>query len=296
MSTNPNTEQMNASNNKLARYAVFGNPIEHSKSPEIHTEFARQTQQAMRYDKQLVPVGEFARAATEFFEQGGLGLNITVPFKEQAFDWVDERSEMAQRAGAVNTIVWDGQKTIGHNTDGLGMLHDIIHNHQVIIAQRRVLVLGAGGAVRGVLEPLLAARPQCVHIANRTVSKAHDLVSHFAHAQSLNQASDITLSASGYEALEKTVNEQPFDVIINGTSSGLTGDVPPLPENSLVVGGCTYDMVYANEPTAFVRWGQAHGAAQALDGLGMLVEQAAEAFALWRGIRPNSAHMIQQLR
>lgn len=279
------------------RYAVFGNPIEHSKSPLIHHAFAQQTQQHIHYDKQLVPVDGFERAAEDFFQNGGHGLNITVPFKEHAFNWVNQRSPLAERAGAVNTLVWDGQKTIGHNTDGLGLVRDLTHNHNIALKDARILILGAGGAVRGVIEPLLSAQPQCIHIANRTEQKAHDLAELF-HADSLHsirseQTKPVSnISASGYAQL----TNQSFDVIINGTSTGITGELPPLPNGILTNGGCTYDMFYANEATAFVRWGQNNGAAHALDGLGMLVEQAAEAFLLWRGVRPDTHAVMQQLR
>ncbi|MGM0563220.1 MAG: shikimate dehydrogenase [Pseudomonadota bacterium] len=265
-------------------YAVFGNPIEHSKSPEIHQAFARQTGERLIYTRQLVERGEFAEAVAAFRQQGGRGLNITVPFKEEAFELADEVSDLARRAGAVNTLMFSGEHTVGHNTDGLGLFRDLTDNHGLDLHGKDILILGAGGAVRGVIQPLLSIEPKRLVIANRTESKAHTLAEHFTDLG--------PIEACGYPDLDG----EAFDLIINATSSGLSGELPPLPDGLLKPGATTYDMVYANEPTAFVRWGREHGAELALDGLGMLVEQAAEAFSLWRGVMPDTAPVIRQLR
>jgi shikimate dehydrogenase len=266
-------------------YAVFGNPIAHSKSPLIHAAFARQTQQNLHYYAEWVALDSFAKAVHDFYARGGKGLNVTVPFKQEAWALCAQRSARAEKAGAVNTLYFGAQgEIIGDNTDGIGLVRDINNNHADAISGREVLILGAGGAVRGVLAVLLEQSPQRLVIANRTHIKATELVT---------QWNSPKLSACSYVALQ----EQQFDLIINGTSAGLHGELPPLPDTLLRPGGITYDMVYApHEPTAFVRWGHAHAASMALDGLGMLVEQAAEAFYLWRGIRPDSAAVIAALR
>ena len=267
------------------QYFVIGNPIEHSKSPEIHRLFAAQTGESMYYGKFLAPVDGFAEALSALIDEGLRGANITVPFKQDAFACCQQLSTRAQRAGAVNTLVIseDGDY-IGDNTDGTGLLRDLIHNHNVQLAERDVLVLGAGGAVRGVLEPLLDQKPRRVVIANRTVEKAAALASDF---------SDLgTITGCGFDELE----QQQFDVIINGTAAGLEGKIPPIPSAALHPGGVTYDMMYSREPTAFVRWGHQASASKALDGLGMLVEQAAESFYLWRGKRPDTQAVLRHLR
>lgn len=268
----------------MDQYAVFGNPIAHSKSPDIHMAFAEQTKQLLRYSKQLVELGQFSLSASEFLQSDGLGFNITVPFKEEAYAWVEELDLLAQRAGAVNTIARKNGKTKGYNTDGLGLVRDLTVNNHIKLADKNILILGAGGAVRGVLEPILNKNPASITIANRTVAKAQalaDIFDDFGH-----------VLACGYKQLEG----HQFDLIINGTSTGLTGELPPIPDNVLHKGGTTYDMMYAQEPTAFVKWGLEHGADLALDGLGMLVEQAAEAFMIWRGVRPDTAPIMQQMR
>lgn len=268
----------------MDQYAVFGNPIAHSKSPDIHQAFAEQTKQLLRYSKQLVELEQFSLSASKFLQGDGQGFNITVPFKEEAYAWVEELDLLAQRAGAVNTIALKNGKTKGYNTDGLGLVRDLCVNNQIKLEDKNILILGAGGAVRGVLEPILNKNPTSITIANRTVAKAQmlaDLFDDFGH-----------VLACGYEQLEG----HHFDLIINGTSTGLTGDLPPIPSNILHKGGTAYDMMYAQEPTAFVKWGLDHGADLALDGLGMLVEQAAEAFMIWRGVRPDTAPVMQEMR
>ena len=267
------------------RYAVMGNPIGHSKSPRIHALFAAQTAQDLSYEALLVPTDGFVAALEVFQAKGGRGLNITVPFKQDAWAAMNSMSDRARRAGAVNTIVLhpDGSRH-GDNTDGVGLVRDLNANHGVDLLDKDILVLGAGGAVRGVLQPLLAENPAMLVLANRTVSKAQQLAHDF---------SDLgTVTASGFTELAGCR----FDVIINGTAAGLSGEVPPIPDDILKPGGACYDMVYSDTPTAFVRWAQAHAAGVALDGLGMLVEQAAESFYIWRGVRPDSATVIRTLR
>ena len=271
----------------LDRYAVMGNPIAHSQSPFIHTQFAQQTGQAMQYEALLVSTqtGELAKAVETFQSAGGKGLNITVPFKQDAWRLADKRSERAERAGAVNTLWFDEQgQRFGDNTDGIGLVRDLMNNHDCQIAGKRILILGAGGAVRGVLENLLQIKPiQCV-IANRTVSKAEILATSFSHFGQV--------MATTYTSLAG----QTFDLIINGTSASLQGQLPPLPTELITPDTWCYDMMYARMPTPFMQWAQSQGAIQVWDGLGMLVEQAAESFYLWRGLKPKTAAIIQQVR
>ena len=268
------------------KYAVFGNPIAHSKSPDIHRQFAEQTGQDLSYSKQLVAEDGFEAAANEFFASGGKGLNITVPFKQDAYAYVARTTPRARRAGAVNTLSLEADGTIlGDTTDGVGLVSDIVNNLGWEIRHKRVLVLGAGGAVRGALEPLLEQQPQHIVIANRTVDKALQLSKGFAEFG--------YLLGCGFDML----GEQQFDLIINGTSAGLQGELPPLPDSLIDANGTTacYDMLYGAEPTPFIQWAAQRGA-QVSDGLGMLVGQAAESFALWRGVRPETAPVIANLR
>jgi shikimate dehydrogenase len=268
------------------KYAVFGNPIAHSKSPDIHRQFAEQTGQDLSYSKQLVAEDGFEAAANAFFASGGKGLNITVPFKQDAYAYVARTTPRARRAGAVNTLSLEADGTIlGDTTDGVGLVSDIVNNLGWEIRHKRVLVLGAGGAVRGVLEPLLEQQPQHIVIANRTVDKALQLSKGFAEFG--------YLLGCGFDML----GEQQFDLIINGTSAGLQGELPPLPDSLIDANGTTacYDMLYGAEPTPFIQWAAQRGA-QVSDGLGMLVGQAAESFALWRGVRPETAPVIANLR
>lgn len=268
----------------MDRYAVVGNPIAHSKSPWIHAAFARQTGQALTYEALLAPLDDFAATVARFRAEGGRGLNVTVPFKLEAFALADRRTPRAEAAGAVNTLAFGTDGILGDNTDGAGLVRDLTVNAGLHLQGQRILLLGAGGAVRGALEPLLAERPASLIIANRTVEKAEMLAELFDDLG--------PVSASGFDWLC-----EPVDVIINATSASLSGDVPPI-AGSLIAPGKTfcYDMMYAKEPTAFCRWATEHGAAVAMDGLGMLVEQAAEAFFLWRGVRPDSAPVLAELR
>ncbi|MBN7797112.1 shikimate dehydrogenase [Parahaliea mediterranea] len=267
------------------KYAVFGNPIKHSKSPVIHAAFAEQCDQAMQYRAVRVELDGFERAVANFFAGGGRGLNITLPFKQQAFALADERSDRAARAGAVNTLcLQDDGSLFGDNTDGIGLVRDMVANLGWRLRDQRILVLGAGGAVRGVLEPLLRERPRSLAIANRTAQKARDLAAEFAELGALE--------GGGLDLLEG----RQFDLVINATSAGLQGEMPELPGSLLTERSCCYDMLYGAEPTPFMRWAALHTAWAVADGLGMLVEQAAESFYRWRRVRPATGPVIAQLR
>ncbi len=267
------------------RYAVIGNPIAHSKSPRIHAAFARQTGEAIEYGRILGNPDDFPGEVRRFFRDGGRGLNVTVPFKEPAWGLADDRSSRAESAGAVNTLIGlpDGRLR-GDNTDGVGLVRDLAVNHGFRFAGARVLLLGAGGASRGVLGPLLEQRPGRLLIANRTAARARDLA---ALAAALGP-----VQGGGFDEL----GGERFDLIVNATSAGIAGEVPPIPDRALADDGWAYDLFYADTPTAFCAWAGARGAARVLDGLGMLVEQAAESFLLWRGVRPDTAPVIELLR
>lgn len=274
---------MSASNTD--RYGVMGNPIGHSKSPMIHTLFAEQSGQAITYEALLVELGGFNDAVEAFRDEGGKGLNVTVPFKRDAWKRVDERSPCAELAGAVNTIVLreDGS-LFGDNTDGNGLVRDIRDNLGISLAGKKVLVLGAGGAVRGVLGPILEENPESVTIANRTPARAQELAEAFEAYGSTE--------GCGFDELEGSS----FDIVINGTSASLKGEVPPLPDTLLNKGALCYDMMYAAEPTAFMVWADDHSSERIADGLGMLVEQAAESFLIWRGVKPQTTPVIKAVR
>lgn len=267
------------------KYAVFGNPIKHSKSPAIHALFAKQCSQDMVYRAVKIELDGFARAASGFFEEGGAGLNVTVPFKQEAFDFAQRLSARARRAGAVNTLTRATDGVVeGDNTDGVGLIRDIITNLGWAVQGARVLLLGAGGAARGVLEPLLEERPQELLIVNRTGARAEQLAREFADLG--------PLQGGAYDV----IGTRQFDLVINATSAGLSGDVPELPGDVLTERSCCYDMLYGAEPTPFMRWSAHHTAWAVADGLGMLVEQAAESFYNWRNMRPATATVISQLR
>lgn len=274
------------------RYAVMGNPIDHSKSPQIHSAFARQTGQHLEYTAIQVDAGGLEQAVGNFHANGGKGLNITVPFKQDAWRLVDTHSEDAQQAGAVNTIVFrDDGSLYGDNTDGKGLVRDITVNNSFPIGAKRVLLMGAGGAARGVLRPIMAQGPEHLLIVNRTADRASDLVAAFLSSQ-LKTGAVRGISGCGYDDLPG----QQFDLVINATAASLHNELPPLPDDLLASEACCYDMMYADEPTIFLRWARDHGAAVCVDGLGMLVEQAAAAFELWRGVRPDSRAVIRMLR
>lgn len=266
------------------RYAVIGNPVSHSKSPFIHAAFARQTHQSMQYDALLSPLDGFQTTVRQFQDQGGKGLNITVPFKLEAYQLAIRMTERAAHAQAVNTLKFDHGEILGDNTDGAGLVRDIQSNLGVTITNRRILLMGAGGAARGVILPILQQQPSLLVIANRTPAKAQALKQLFsAHGD---------LVASDFAAL----SNQQFDIIVNATSASLNDTLPDLPldlyERTLLV----YDMMYGHELTRFLEFAQQNGAQRLADGIGMLVEQAAESFFLWRGIRPQTQPVIALLK
>ena len=261
------------------RYAVFGHPIAHSKSPQIHAAFARQTGEDVVYETRLAPLDGFADSVAQFIAAGGRGANVTVPFKEEAFKLANRLSPRAQRAGAVNTLVFDVDGIAGDNTDGAGLVADLTRNLNRSLAGKRILLLGAGGAARGVIEPLLEQQPAALVIANRTLSRAQELAELFGHG----------ITACSFDAADA-----PFDIVINATAASLVGELPPLSPRIFTPNTLAYDMMYGRD-TPFLSFAHTHGAATA-DGLGMLVEQAAEAFYVWRGVRPDSAPVIAALR
>lgn len=266
----------------IDRYAVIGNPIAHSKSPQIHTLFAHENGQDMEYGRLLAPLDGFSQTVERFRGEGGKGLSVTVPFKEQAFRLATSHSQSALAAEAVNTLRFDPDAVYGDNTDGVGLVRDIGDNLGIAIAGRRVLLLGAGGAARGVIGPLLAQHPGALTIANRTVERAHELERHFGPR----------VRASAYE----TLSGRQFDIVVNATSASLVRALPPLPRGVYASGSLAYDMMYGLGLTPFLENARAEGAAVTADGLGMLVEQAAESFFVWRGIRPRTATVIAAMR
>jgi shikimate dehydrogenase len=263
----------------------MGNPVAHSKSPRIHTLFARQTGQDIDYTRILVEPGGLEAAVAAFLELGGKGLNVTVPFKEDAWQLSRTHSPRAERAGAVNTLVLaaDGRH-FGDNTDGVGLVRDLRDNHGTRLEGTRILLLGAGGAARGVLEPLLLEQPALLVIANRTADRAVELARRFC---TLGRIEGCGLPG---------VAGQRFDLIINATAASLHGDVPDIDPGVIGPHSRCYDMMYGNAPTPFLQWAAGHGAGSVMDGLGMLVEQAAESFFLWRQVRPSTAAVIAALR
>ncbi|MGE5649213.1 MAG: shikimate dehydrogenase [Bacillota bacterium] len=264
------------------RYVVIGNPIAHSKSPDIHARFAAQTGQDMVYERILAPLDGFERTVRDLIGQGVKGANVTVPFKLEAYALAASHTERAQAAGAVNTLTFADGQISGDNTDGIGLVNDIVRNAGVDIGGKKLLLLGAGGATRGVLLPLLQQRPAQLVIANRTLSKADELVQQFAGKGDVRSCS--------FEALQ-----EPFDIVINATSASLSADVPPVAPAIFGEHAFAYDMMYGAGPTVFMRFAAQHGAV-VRDGLGMLVEQAAEAFYVWRGVRPETAPVYAELR
>ncbi len=265
------------------RYAVIGNPIEHSKSPQVHALFAQQTGQAMHYERLLAPIDGFAESVHEFIAQGGRGANVTVPFKLEAFALAQELTPRAQAAGAVNTLSFSVDGIQGDNTDGVGLVRDITRNAGVPIKNRSVLLLGAGGAARGVILPLIEENIAGLVIANRTQPRAMELAQQFSY-------SGVPVSSAAFEQLD-----QCFDVIINATSASLDSALPPLPDCVFGPETLAYDMMYAAQPTIFMQHAARQGA-KVRDGLGMLIEQAAESFFIWRSVRPETASVYQWLR
>lgn len=267
------------------QYGVVGHPVGHSLSPFIHGLFARETGQVMSYRLFDATPEEFAPRVQEFFAQGGRGLNVTLPHKVAAVEVAQELTTRATHAAAVNTLAAGTDGTLlGDNTDGAGLVRDLCSNLGLVVTHRRVLIVGAGGATRGVLAPLLGLEPSLIVIANRTPERASALAAAFADLGATQGV--------GFE----DVGEQPFDLVINATSASLSGDIPPLPAGAIGPGTVCYDLAYGKSATAFVDWARARGCARALQGWGMLVEQAAESFRLWRGVRPSTAGVMAALR
>jgi shikimate dehydrogenase len=266
-------------------YAVVGNPVAHSLSPAIHAEFARQAGQDLDYVRLLAPLDGFAACVADFRAHGGKGVNVTLPFKLEAYRLATRLSDRAEQAQAVNTLEFDAGAIFGDNTDGAGLVRDIETNLGFALAGRHVLLMGAGGAARGAVLPLLEKRPATLVIANRTPDKAHALALHFARRGKC--------AACGYAELAG----RRFDLVINATSASVRGGPPPpLPDDIFAPGALAYDMMYGKALTSFLRFAQAHGAARIADGIGMLVEQAAESFFIWRGVRPETAPVIALLK
>lgn len=275
----------------MDRYAVIGNPIKHSKSPQIHALFAEQTAQALVYERIEGSIEGFEDDVRAFFSNSSnKGLNVTVPFKERAFRMCDELSPRAAIAEAVNTLFMRGDKLVGDNTDGSGLVSDIQNNYGVSLKEKRVLLIGAGGASKGVLLPILEAQPAQLVLTNRTFSKAEALVGRY------KQRPEIQACASELLALDFESLDTAFDVVINGTSASLSGELPKISAEIFSDATHVYDMMYGNEETVFNRWARENGAGHTMDGLGMLVEQAAEAFRVWRNIRPDTSACIAALR
>lgn len=272
----------------MDRYAVIGHPVAHSLSPQIHAAFALATHQSVSYQRLSAPLDGFARVAGEFFDAGAAGANVTVPFKAEAADWVDRLSPEAAAAHAVNTIVARADGLEGHNTDGAGLVRDLLDRCGLDPGGARVLLLGAGGAVHGVLRPLLALRPASLVVANRTAERAQALAAQLS-------AEDPAAPLQGVALAEVSGT---YDLVINGTAAGVDGQTPALTP-AAVAGAFCYDMMYAppgGPPTGFCRWCAQHGARATVDGLGMLVEQAALAFELWRGVAPETGPVLEWLR
>jgi shikimate dehydrogenase len=266
-------------------YGVVGHPVGHSLSPFIHGMFARETGQSMSYRLYDVSPAELTGFISGFFDRGGRGLNVTVPHKVAAVEAANELTARAAHAAAVNTLALRDDGTIlGDNTDGAGLVRDLCDNLGLVITNRRLLVIGAGGATRGILAPLLGLSPTLVVIANRTPDRAQALAAAFTDLG--------TTQGVGFD----DVGDKPFDLVINATSASLSGDIPPIPSGAIGRGTVCYDLAYGRSATAFVDWARARGCAQALQGLGMLVEQAAESFRLWRGMRPATATVLAALK
>ena len=269
------------------RYAVIGNPIEQSKSPLIHTAFAQVTGQDLAYTKLLAPLGEFAATVDAFRAAGGRGMNVTAPFKLDAFAYATDLAPSAQLAGAVNAMKFEGDKVFAENFDGVGLVRDVVHNLGCPLQGRKVLVMGAGGATRGALLPILSQGPAELVIVNRTVSKAQELA---AIAQKQKTAG-VPVSGIGYDELQGAA----FDVVFNATSASLTAQVPPLSASAFAPGALAYELAYGKGLTPFLTLAQQAGVTRLADGVGMLAEQAAEAFLWWRGVRPDTRAVIDTL-
>jgi shikimate dehydrogenase len=276
----PAATPVTATPSSLDRYAVVGNPVAHSLSPEIHAHFAAQTAQALSYEKLLAPLDGFEEFALALRDQGYAGLNVTIPFKIDAAKLADELSARARTAGAVNTLKFTGDAIIGDNTDGIGFVRDVTGRLKVAIEDSSILVLGAGGGVRGLIGSLLDEKPRWIAVANRSHERAIELAEEF-----------------GVEAIHfDEVPAEHFDIVINGTASSLSNAAPKIDPETFDDCKLAYDLVYDARPTPFMQLARQGGAAKVSDGLGMLVEQAAESFLLWRGVRPQTAAIFQELR
>lgn len=270
----------------MDKYVVFGNPIGHSKSPIIHGLFAKQTKQNIEYTARKAEIGAFKQAIEALIAEGGLGCNVTVPFKEDAFKLADHISEGAQLAQAANTLTFHSDGSISaDNTDGHGFILDLQIHHAPLVG-KNILLIGAGGAARGVIKPLLDCQPAQLSVCNRTTSKAEELATRFSQYGNINAVSTEQLSN----------NHSQYDLVINSTSASLNKELPPVPATIFI--GCrfAYDMAYGSEPTVFVNWAKAHGVTTAIDGLGMLVGQAAKSFEIWRGVQPDITPVLTELR
>lgn len=269
----------------MNKYAVIGNPIKHSKSPQIHTAFAQQENISINYQRIHAELDAFTLTANQFFQQSGKGLNVTVPFKVEAYKQCAHLNEYAQAAKAVNTIsVNESNEWIGANTDGIGLLRDLKDNLHIDIKQKNILILGAGGATRGILLPLLQEQPRKITVANRTVEKATEL------ANAFNSTGEIL--GCGYG----DVSESPFDIVINATSASLDNDLPPVSDGVVNQHSICYDLAYSDVPTAFIHWARQLGVNQTYDGIGMLIEQAAESYYIWRDFKPDTKDVFKLLR
>ncbi len=285
MGTDPVSDEMKGEETvRVDRYGVMGYPISHSRSPVIHKLFAIQTRQSLQYELLNVAPDKLERAVRQFQRTGGKGLNVTVPHKRAVAKLCDQLSERAMAAGAVNTLVFQDNEIFGDNTDGIGLLRDLGVNLGLDIAGASILILGAGGATRGIVGPLLEVRPSTLVIANRTVKKADKIVERFADQG--------PVSACGFD---DGPSEKPFDRIINATSAGVRGETPPYPAHAVGPRTFCYDLSYAAKATPFCKWARGMGAARAVMGWGMLVERAAESFHLWRGVRPNTLPVLKQI-
>lgn len=269
----------------MDRYAVIGNPIEHSLSPEIHTAFAKQTGEALTYEKILSPVDDFEKTINELRRNNGKGASVTLPFKLAAFNLADEHSDLAATAQAANTLVFrDDDSIYADNTDGTGLIQDITHNHHYCLRQKRILIIGAGGATQNIMGALLNQAPSSITLANRTPEKAARIAEQFSlHGN---------VKGCGLD----TINEGPYDVMINASSAGLTGNFPDLPLSLIGEHSFCYDLVFNKNTTAFLQWAKPANPEHSIDGLGMLVEQAAAAFYLWRGVYPDTQAVIKNLQ
>jgi len=269
----------------IDRYGVMGYPVSHSRSPVIHRLFALQTGQQMQYELLQVTPEKLETAVRQFQRTGGKGLNVTVPHKSAVSKLVDQISERAATAGAVNTLTFRNGQIYGENTDGIGLLRDLSINQGLSIEGKNILILGAGGATRGIVGPLLEMRPNVLRIANRTVGKAQALAAHFSVSG--------PVTACPFNAVPVS---EPYDLVINATSASLHGDRPPYPGAAISAQSFCYDLSYGLSPTPFSEWAREQGARQSIMGWGMLVEQAAESFSIWRGVRPDTAPVLKQMK